>query len=149
LTYEMTLPGGEKVSRTCTPKEDLFAIDALGPGIAGRQLNIRCPAVIGTMVSEGGAFVALKNYIGVTTFEFDNKIPDTNAWDMGWQSGINSGADVSYGKIIAANGVDNNASCLFKGVNDETEPRISGTLDCTWSNGASLTLEFDTAYVLP
>jgi hypothetical protein len=153
VSYEMTLPGGEKQSRTCVRKGDAeaMAVDALGAGMVGTQVNLGCPRSLGTMVSAGGMYFLLKNAPTVTTFDYDNKSPDFTLWGMKWQTPIApDGTSLDYSPLSSpADLTDTDALCTFKGSNDPMVGRIVGTMDCTWTDGAVLTVEFDTAYLEP
>jgi hypothetical protein len=150
LSYEMTLPGGEKHTRTCTPKADSSASDALTTAVIDQRLYVNCPGDPAVLFSAGGMLVMLDKFAQVATFDFDNQA-DKGAWLLQWQTGTDSNQPtVTYtSTTTAGNMPDTGALCTFKGVNAPTGPRITGTLDCTWSNGAVLAVQFDAAYVLP
>jgi hypothetical protein len=151
LSYEMTLPGGEKQSRTCVPKQDYAAIDALAAGPVGAQLNVYCPGYPASLAAAGGMYVVLKDYATVTSFDYDNKLPGYTLWQLSWQTpaGANDPGQIYTHLSNPADATDTDALCSFKGSNDSVVGRIAGTVNCTWTNGAVLTAEFDTAYALP
>jgi hypothetical protein len=125
---------GQSIAGNCTFKNNADK-DSYVAGIAGNQLNVGCPGVIGTAIVNPGAFLILKSYAALpATFSYTKQ-------DAGYGAKYELSGWSTYNGAKLGSANKNTESIDVTGTYDGPTKRVTANVKAKWGTPTNPTYE--------